>query len=238
MLKVLLDACSSLDTNNAFLKAQLARKDASGRTPRELAASAGKVRVVALLDDFMHESDDEVDEDAAGGQGVAGSATGDGTLSSTQLSKMKKLALLEKETGTKAATGAAAGEIGAAKAERGVLSAEMPEPVWAEVAAWAASVKLLRPVCELNIDKSQQLAAAAAPPGPAAEDGSAVAPPPAPVAAALTSGEVVDPALWYCHTLNRLQLRVGLPLTSLRADGLAKLTLLTTLIVSGNGLTR
>ena len=37
--------------------------------------------------------------------------------------------------------------------------------------------------------------------------------------------EVVDPALWYCHTVNRLQLKLAPgALTSLRDDGLARLT--------------
>jgi len=230
-VKVLLDACSSLDANNAFLKAQLARKDSAGLTPRDCAVKAGKSDVVALIDDFMHESEDENEDDALG-------QAADGTLSSTQISKMKKLALLEKETGTKIVAGAAAGEVGAAKAERGVLPSEMPEPVWAEVVAWAASVKNLRPVCELNIDKSQKGESAQAPAGAAAAEDSPDAPPPPAASAGDSSQEPVDPALWYCHTLNRLQLRVGPQLTSLRSDGLAKLNLLTTLIVSGNGLTR
>jgi len=99
--------------------------------------------------------------------------------------------------------------------ERGELADEMPVPVWPEVETWAASVKLLRPVCELSIDRTV-----------------ADVPPPLPGA------EAVDPALWYCHTLNRLQLKVGPGLVQLRADGLAKLSALTTLIVTGNGLTR
>jgi len=230
-VKVLLDACSSLDANNTFLKAQLARKDSTGLTPRECAAKAGKAEVVALIDDFTHESEEE-DEDDTPGQNE------DGALSSTQLSKMKKLALLEKETGTKIVAGAAAGEVGAAKAERGVLPSEMPEPVWAEVVAWAARVINLRPVCELNIDKSQKAELAQAPAAGAAEESPDAPPPPPTASTGDSSQELVDPALWYCHTLNRLQLRLGPQLTSLRADGLAKLNLLTTLIVSGNGLTR
>ena len=48
----------------------------------------------------------------------------------------------------------------------------------------------------------------------------------------------MDPALWYCHTVNRLELKLPGALTFLRADGLARLSSLTTLILAGNSALR
>jgi hypothetical protein len=141
--------------------------------------------------------------------------------------------------------------VGENKAERGILPTEMPTPIWPEVAQWATSVKLLRPICELSIDYSESAPAAAQSSGSSSKTGGAEEPesattdvtPPLPPPGSSASSLIglddgVDPALWYCQTLNRLQMRLqtGI-LTSLRGDGLAKLTNLTTLIVSGNSLT-
>jgi hypothetical protein len=240
-VKILLDACASLDRNNTFVKLQLARKDAAGLTPRELAVAnkfGEKDKCALAIDEFLYESSEDEDE---GGESTS-------ELTSTQLSKLKKLALIEKETGVSAATmsgGGPGSSDGVAKAEpvleRGELPEEMPTPRWPEVVAWAASVKLLRPVCELSVDHqdvsnskgvpSSSADAAGAPEGlgASAENN--------PVSS--TADDTVDPALWYCHTLNRLQLRLAPGvLTSLRPDGLMRLSALTTLIVSGNALTR
>lgn len=91
--------------------------------------------------------------------------------------------------------------------ERGELPSEMPEPAWEEVTAWVDSVKKLRPICELSIDEKEGF------------DGH------------------VDPALWYCESLNRLQLKLGPSLQAISGPGLAKLSHLSTLIVAGHSLT-
>jgi hypothetical protein len=108
----------------------------------------------------------------------------------------------------------------------------MPEPRWPEVSNWVTSIKLLRPICELSVDQS-------APPLPSAaaesQSGGAVLPPALPAA---PGSDPIDPALWYCHTLNRLQLRLAPgSLTSVHPEGLSRLSSLSTLILSGNSLT-
>ena len=105
----------------------------------------------------------------------------------------------------------------------------MPDPRWPEVSNWVSSIKLLRPICELSVDQSSP------PPGAAAEGGGAVLPPAPPAA---PGSDPIDPALWYCHTLNRLQLRLAPgSLTNVHPEGLSRLSSLSTLILSGNSLT-
>jgi len=133
---------------------------------------------------------------------------GEDGLTSTQRSKLKKKALEANERrGTKAPAEAASAP--AADDERGELPGEMPEPTWPEVRAWVDSVKKLRPICELSVTRGDD------------DDPRTL---------------VVDPALWYCHSLNRLQLRLGPSLVALHGPGLAKLANLSTLIVAGHAL--
>ena len=284
-VRLLLDAAASVDRDGSFAARQLALRDGTGKTPRELSVEAGKDAVTEAIDDFTYEESDDED----GGEGGEGSA--EDALTSTQISRLKKLALREQETGTRAGGGAAAAEAEAAaeggqqgprKEERGELPTEMPPPHWPEVTAWAESIKLLRPICELKIERAAVAAGGnsssgggaaaekeeeegngeldtsidavlveAPPPGVDEEGGAAAAaaeatPPPPPDAAdsssssssssasSSASSEVVDPALWYCHTVNRLELKLPGALTSLRGDGLRRLSALTTLILAGN----
>jgi len=91
-LKVLLDACGSIDRNNSFANTQLARKDSNGKTPLALAIASKKQACVDLIEEFTHVSSEE-----EGGAEEGGAEE----LTSTQLNKLKKLALIEKETGVR-----------------------------------------------------------------------------------------------------------------------------------------
>ena len=266
-VKLLLSAADSVDRDGSFCRRQLAFKDTSGKTPRDAAASAA---VREILDDFLASDDEDEDEDEEG----------NGDLTSTQLSKLKKLALIEQETGVKAGEARAAAAAGGDEnestkvEERGDLPSEMPTPRWPEVVAWAESVKQLRPICELRIEREaaskedtglesegregsgagkgaedgndndldtsiDAVLVEAPPPGAMEEDAAATPsvpppPPPAGEAAGGAAEEVVDPALWFCHTVNRLELKLPAVLRDLRSDGLVRLSALTTLILHGN----
>jgi len=231
-VQILLDACSFLDRQkNTFAKSQLSLQDANGCTPRELAVQMNKTGCVEVIDEFLREPSEEEDEEEDTEE-----------MTSTQLNKLKKLALKEKETAAQYIGGGSGSSDGSstkeAKPERGVLPMEMPSPIWPEVEAWANSVKLLRPLCELNIDHSGGRVAPPLPPNDkAAEEPKEEANEIPAVQKVVTSPDGVDPALWYCESLNRLQLRLTSgTLTLLREDGLSKLIHLTTLIVSGNSL--
>ena len=267
-VKLLLSAADSVDRDGSFCRRQLDFKDTNGKTPRDVAASAA---VREILDDFLASDEEDEDEDEEGS----------GDLTSTQLSKLKKLALIEQETGVKAGeprAAAAAGGDGNESTkveERGDLPSEMPTPRWPEVVAWAESVKQLRPICELRIEREaaskegagleseggggsragkgaedgndndldtsiDAVLVEAPPPGAMEEDAAAATPsvpPPPPLAgeaAGVAAQEVVDPALWFCHTVNRLELKLPAVLRDLRSDGLVRLSALTTLILHGN----
>ena len=106
----------------------------------------------------------------------------------------------------------AAEEIAAQQREK--EAATKPTARWPEVLAVEQSVVNLKPLCELSVQKTD------------------------PEEFDLVMGvSPIDPALWYLHTLNRLELRLpaGI-LTSVSGPGLAKLINLQTLILENNSL--
>lgn len=193
---LLLDAWLRVDSKN---REAWNVADFEGKTPRDLA----KGKTLALLDEWVAESDDDDDDDDQD--------ESQDTMTSTQRNKLKKRALQANErrgaaepTSPRSAKGEAV-----ASDERGELPSEMPEPHWPEVLAWVDSVKKLRPICELSVSRD--------PP----EDGEPC--------------QSIDPALWFCASLNRLQLKLP-GLGSIQGSGLAKLANLSTLILAGNAL--
>jgi len=202
----LLDAWLTVDKERR--DAGLRKKDRAGKTPYDVATGKAK----AMFDEWLREPETESEDEAVGEDG----------LTSTQRSKAKKKALLEKERAGATAAAAppppgAAAE--AAAVERGEFKSGRPDAVWPEVEKWAQSVKDLKPVCEVAVvrDDGADLPAL----GAAAED---------------EPSTVVDPALFWCDTLNRLSLKIGPRLTFLSPIGLGRLTNLTHLIVAGHGL--
>jgi len=204
----LLDAWLTVDKDRR--DAGLRRKDRAGKTPYDVATPKAK----ALFDDWLREPETESEDEAVGEDG----------LTSTQRSKEKKKALLAKERAGGAAAAAPptapSAEAEAAAVERGEFVAGTPTPTWPEVEKWAQSVKDLKPICELAVvrEAGDELPAlgAAGPDEPAT---------------------VVDPALFWCDTVNRLSLKVGPRLDFLSPVGVARLAHLTHLILAGNGLT-
>ena len=187
--------------------AGLKRRDRRGKTPYDVATAKSR----AAIDEWLKEPETESDDDEVGADG----------MTSTQRSKAKKKALLEKERAGAAPPPppSAADEAAAAAAapERGEFKEGTPTPTWPEVEKWAQSVKDLKPICELTV---------------AREDALPLLPP----AAAGEPSSVVDPALYWCESVNRLSLKLGPQLTFLSDGGLAKLANLTHLIVASNGL--
>jgi len=208
--------------------------------------SEGDARLYKVIDECLHETSEE-EMESGGAEDVS-------DLTSTQISRLKKLALLEKETSGLKSGESGSGVVDASvpepQLERGVLPKEvcdhttftissatlnivyifcqMPEPRWPEVSNWVTSIKLLRPICELSVDQSSPPVL----PSAAAESEGALLPP-----ALLPGADPIDPALWYCHTLNRLQLRLAPgSLTSVHPEGLSRLSSLSPLILSGNSL--
>ena len=207
----LLDAWLTVDKNRR--DAGLLRKDRTGKTPYDVATPKSK----AIIDEWLREPETESDDDDAVGA--------DG-MTSTQRSKAKKKELLAKERAGAAASAPpppppdGAAEAAASAPERGEFKEGTPTPTWPEVDKWAQSVRDLKPICELTIVREGDEPLPQLPP-----------------AAADEPGTVVDPALFWCDTVNRLSLKVGPSLTFLSPGGMAKLANLTHLIVPGHALT-
>lgn len=185
--------------------------DSEGKRPIDYA----KGKTLELIESWTTEpeTDDEEEEEDVGDTG----------LTSTQRNKLKKKAL---EANERRGTGKPVDDPKSPQhltdeEERGEVPNEMPTPTWPEVQAWVDSVKKLRPICELSITRDETDSNESAqrlfdfggePPTP------------------------IDPALWYCKSLNRLQLKLGSSLETIHAGGLAKLANLSTLILAGNSL--
>ena len=200
-----------------FSEANLDLVDDTGKTAKVYAQRGGAKKAaqcLALIEE--HLADSSAEEDCGDGEKVPN----DG-LTSTQRNKLKKRQMMEREgkleegndavvanQGGAAAADALARDGGAqAKMEEEVTSG--PAPTWPEVAEVVESVKMLRPLCELTVDRSEDAEGAAA----------------------------VDPALWYLVCLNRLQLRVAAGRLATLPPQVALLRNLSVLIVSHNGLT-
>jgi len=203
----LLDAWLRVDPKRR--DAGLKAKDHKGKTPFDVA----KGKTKELLEEWLapEEEDDDDDDEADDG------------LTSTQRSKLKKRNLMAAERAGNVSLpppppddeendedATASPPVVPTSTDDDATAVTMSEPRWPEVEAWFAAVKNLRPIYELSVAKEDE------------ELPEGVAP--------------VDPALWRCTTLNRLQLKLGPRLTSLPAAGLAKLANLTILILAGHSL--
>ena len=101
-----------------------------------------------------------------------------------------------------------------AASKREQEAATKPAARWSEVQAVEDSVINMKPLCELSISKLDS------------EEFDLI-----------LGVSPIDPALWYCHTLNRLEMRLPTGvLTTLPGAGLAKLANLQTLILENNSL--
>ena len=189
--------------------ALLRATDPSGKTARDFAVRRQKTEVVELIDYFLAPPEEEADdgEEKVGADGL--------TATERRAKKKANFQLSERE---QAAADKKAAEAAAAE-KRAAEATTKPPARWDEVktveASYDPSAKTL---CEITVVRKEE------------EDraefealGLAVHP--------------VDGALWFCHTLNRLELRLpkGV-LTSLPGPGLAKLTKLKELILSHNSL--
>ncbi len=99
--------------------------------------------------------------------------------------------------------------------KRNELAKTKPDAVWPEVKKVEESVENLKPLCEISVvredaDEFANLGLVASP---------------------------IDPSLWFCHTLNRVEIRLpkGV-LTSIPGAGLSRLENMQTLILSHNSL--
>ena len=205
----LLDAWLRVDSRRR--DAGLLAKDNSGKTP--IALARGKTK--ELIDEWLAEDDDDDADETA-------DVANDDGLTSTQRSKLKKKMMVEKERSGVAATDddddLEKEDTTIAALSDGAIPTEMPKAQWPEIEAWQASVKNLRPIYEISVAREDE-----------EEDDKKV----------FDFGgheSIIDPALWWCLSINRLQLKLGPRLTSFPPAGLAKLTNLATLIVSGHSL--
>jgi Leucine-rich repeat (LRR) protein len=203
----LMMACA---TGNCEMVESLLRKDAKhelkddeGLTAREHAVKRKKTAVVQMIDDWLHESEEELVEDGAG------NLVSDG-LTSSQRSKLKRRQLEAKEGRGLKKEAAPASDADALPAVD--LQAKGPVPLWPEVDKVRESVEMLREVHELTVVRA--------------------APEPA-----LEAASGVDPALWFRHGVNRLELRLAPgALRALPGEGLQRLRAMQVLILNDNAL--
>jgi hypothetical protein len=232
-----------------YYGASITRKSAEGMTARDYAVKHKKGDVVAVFDEEA-----EANAPGAASSGPAEEAVDADGLTSTQRNKLKKKQLKEAERkGVMAAVTAAAaslpaggeededggaprGGAGGASSDGGAAAAAAaplpfgmphlpspaPKPRWPEVQTVMDEKRR-----ELTINKGAPAVGGA---------GSAEAPAggEAAAAAATAGGDLVDPAVWHCSLLNRLQLQV--PGLSVLSPLVGHLTALQTLILAGNAL--
>ena len=183
------------------------RKDGRGKTVYDVATSKSR----AIIDEWMVEPETESEDEAVAEDG----------LTKTQRSKLKKRELEAKERAGSVLPPPppSSQEETAVDVERGEFKEGTPAPQWPEVEKWAQSVRDLKPICELTIgrDESDDL-------------------PSLPCAGPGEPGSVVDPALYWCDTVNRLSLKLGPRLTYVSPTGISRMAHLTHLIVSGHAL--
>eukprot|EP00514_Thraustochytrium_sp_LLF1b_P001044 CAMPEP_0184527910 /NCGR_PEP_ID=MMETSP0198_2-20121128/11491_1 /TAXON_ID=1112570 /ORGANISM="Thraustochytrium sp., Strain LLF1b" /LENGTH=497 /DNA_ID=CAMNT_0026919683 /DNA_START=96 /DNA_END=1589 /DNA_ORIENTATION=+ len=120
-------------------------KDEDGKTARDHAVARKKTQVVEAIDEWLRESEDELEDED-------GNVINDG-LTSTQRSKIKKKQLEAQER-----RGATAKKNSKAEAEEAsdIESDEPgPPPIWSEVANIVESVKMLRPIQELTVIRDE-----------------------------------------------------------------------------------
>mmetsp|Transcript_40733 Transcript_40733/g.65411 ORF Transcript_40733/g.65411 Transcript_40733/m.65411 type:complete len:502 (-) Transcript_40733:34-1539(-) len=115
-------------------------KDDGGMTARDHAVKRGKQDAIKVIDDWLRESEDEVEED--------GQVYTDG-LTSTQRNKLKKKQLQAQER---------RGMKDKAEVEEQVESdgeelGPTPTPVWPEIAKIVESIKMLRPIHEISVTR-------------------------------------------------------------------------------------
>ncbi|KAJ1459801.1 hypothetical protein M885DRAFT_479049 [Pelagophyceae sp. CCMP2097] len=204
----LLDAWLTVDQKDR--SAGLKAKDGAGKMALQLASSSNK-KAAAVIEEWLVEPETESEDEEAAADG----------LTSTQRSKLKKKTMQEKER-KGAATGDDEDAVAAAPA---ASSAKCPKPTWPEVAFWVESVEKLKPIYELAVDRRSP------------KEGEATA-----VEEFAACGDIgaccVDPALWWCESLNQLKLRLPCEaLNRLPDAGFARLSNLTILIMSGHSLT-
>ena len=187
--------------------AGIKKKDHRGRTVYDVATPKAR----AIIDDWLVEPETESeDEDEL----VDG-------LTKTQRSKLKKRELEAKErAGSVMPPPPPTVQEETEGVERGEFKEGRPDETWPEVGKWAQSVRDLKPICELTISRESDddlpLLPCAGPDEPSS---------------------VIDPALYWCDTVNRLSLKLGPRLTYLSPTGLARMANLTHLIVPGHALT-
>jgi hypothetical protein len=217
-----------------YYGASVTRKSGEGLTARDYAVKHKKSDVVEVFDEEA-----AVDDGKGAGGPVEEAVDADG-LTSTQRNKLKKKQLKEAERkGMMAAVTAAAASLpaggddddgpagGAGGAAAGTpaplpygmprLPTPAPKPRWPEIQTVLDETRR-----ELTVSRAGGAGGASAA-VPAAGD-----------AAATAGGELVDPALWHCSLLNRLQLQV--PGLASLSPLVGHLSALQTLILSGNAL--
>jgi hypothetical protein len=220
-----------------FYKASLTAKSAAGLTPLDYAVRMGRKGVEELIRDELGE-----------GTAVAGPDEGvdaDG-LTSTQRSRLKKRQLAEAahKSILAAVTAASALHAGgpegdaadskpaddAAVASDGLvkLPAVAPKPLWPEI---AVVVDEKRRECSATRGTKAAEGAGSVAGGAGDRIVSASAP------AVETEGEpgTIDPALWHCSLVNRLELHI--PRLGVFSPQIGHLIHLQTLILSGSGIT-
>ena len=190
-------------------EALLKHADPSGRTARDYAVRKQKMNVVEAIDYFLAPPEEEEDdgEEKIGADGL--------TATERRAQKKANFKLSERE---QAAADKKAAEAAAAE-KRAAEAGSKPQARWDEVKLIEASYDAsARTVCELLINKTDDLSRAEF-----EELGLAVHP--------------VDPALWFLHSLNRLEIRLpkGV-LVDIPGAGLTKLEGLQQLILSHNSL--
>eukprot|EP00633_Aureoumbra_lagunensis_P008794 CAMPEP_0197313830 /NCGR_PEP_ID=MMETSP0891-20130614/30847_1 /TAXON_ID=44058 ORGANISM="Aureoumbra lagunensis, Strain CCMP1510" /NCGR_SAMPLE_ID=MMETSP0891 /ASSEMBLY_ACC=CAM_ASM_000534 /LENGTH=449 /DNA_ID=CAMNT_0042801939 /DNA_START=100 /DNA_END=1449 /DNA_ORIENTATION=+ len=215
----LLDAWLRIDSKN---REAWNVRDNMGKCPKDLASG----KTLELLEEWVAEDEEEDDTD---------DAEDDDGLTSTQRSKLKKK-MLEASERAGAPRAVVVTKSNDEREEKSIdeddeneiistpepitasstasVSQVAPEPIWPEVIAWYEAVKNLRPIYEVSVSR---------------EDSESE---PLPL---FPDDTLIDPALWFCNSLNRLQLKLSPRLTILSSQ-LSRLTNLTILIVSGNGL--
>ncbi len=179
-------------------------KDLEGNTARDLAVARNRTAVVEFIDEWLHESDEE----AVNGEG---NNIIDSGLTSTQRNKIKKREMMAHEQ--RGVTKSAAVGEDSEEEEEPELSEIGPAPIWPEVAKVVESVEMLRPICEISIQREK----------PEVE---------------LSETNGFDPALWHLRYINRLEVHLAPGImTKFPGDDLFRLRRLQTLILSGNSLT-
>ena len=131
-------------------------------------------------------------------------------LTSTQLSKIKRRQLEMKEGKNTVSSVHKEKKVDSYN-EKVLKFNECPTPVWPEIAKVIESIKMLRPIYEISIIKNKI--------DPTLKDTN------------------IDPALWYLHDINKLELRLAKNvLTTIPGQNLIQISKLNSLILNNNSL--